>query len=347
MPVDFWRNDHMLKLFRTKPCQRLARDGVCQWKSRCQFSHNTEWPRRPPRKHGYSPRICPNIKFVEAKQGVATGPAVQIRNLCTSGLSCPFAHSVEEVLFHPQMFKTFLCDEHSIFANQKHRGSKKGKCHRYYCPFAHGPSELRTSTLTQEQRDDCMKMLDLFPSDECCKVCSQHRVVTASSSNAEGSKTNQASSSEGNTPSYLRKDVPKGPVPVQASSPSPAAYFMPPCRTVFHEPQFQASQRLSLHGDAPANGKDPFLMPPLSLNDPFVMPPCRPCKKGGSISTSQSTSLDSSPYMTPLGSSTSSEVEAQDTWTEMDDMPFFITRAADGTATIGPNRPTGRWEYSV
>lgn len=171
MPTDFWRNDQMLNIFRTKPCQRLARDGVCGWKSQCQYSHCLDWPRRQPRRYNYSPELCPSIRTVEDADGT-----VRIESKCTAGLRCPWAHSKEEVLFHPHIFKTTLCDDHANNASggqPKTRGAKKQKCHRYYCPFAHGSDELRTSPLSAEQRERCLRAMEMFPSDTCCQVCVQ------------------------------------------------------------------------------------------------------------------------------------------------------------------------------
>jgi len=172
MPTDFWRNDQMLNIFRTKPCQRLARDGVCGWRSQCQFSHSPEWPRRQPRRYNYSPELCPHIRVVKAHDGTE-----QIVNSCSAGLRCPWAHSKEEVLFHPHVFKTALCEEHTnnVGNNQgKNRNAKKNRCHRYYCPFAHGSDELRISSLSVEQRDSCLSAMEVFPSDVCCQMCTRH-----------------------------------------------------------------------------------------------------------------------------------------------------------------------------
>lgn len=172
MPTDYWRNDQMLNIFRTKPCQRLARDGVCGWRSQCQFSHSLEWPRRQPRRYNYSPELCPHIRLVD---DAGDGPQ-RIENNCSAGLRCPWAHSKEEVLFHPHLFKTCLCEEHTSNAggNQKSRSAKKNRCHRYYCPFAHGHDELRTSPLPAEQRERCLLGMEVFPSDVCCVVCTRH-----------------------------------------------------------------------------------------------------------------------------------------------------------------------------
>mmetsp|Transcript_16509 Transcript_16509/g.38703 ORF Transcript_16509/g.38703 Transcript_16509/m.38703 type:complete len:361 (+) Transcript_16509:78-1160(+) len=163
MPTNFWRNEQMLNIFRTKPCQRLARDGVCRWRSQCQYSHCPEWPRRQPRKYAYSPEICPQLREAGG---------------CPAGLNCSKAHSKDEVLFHPHFFKTQLCKEHASHAVQRGsrstRGSKRHRCHRYYCPFAHGQEELRSSPLTEEQRSQCLLALEFFPSDDCCTACTRY-----------------------------------------------------------------------------------------------------------------------------------------------------------------------------
>jgi len=178
MPTDYWRNDQSLNIFRTKPCQRLARDGVCGWRSQCQYSHSLEWPRRQPRRYNYSAELCPNVVVIE---GPDAGTE-RVENNCNAGLRCPWAHSKEEVLFHPHMFKTSLCEEHTNNTgnnqNQRQtRNAKKNLCHRYYCPFAHGSDELRTSPLTAEQREKCLRSMEVFPSDVCCVVCTRHWTV--------------------------------------------------------------------------------------------------------------------------------------------------------------------------
>jgi hypothetical protein len=68
------------------------------------------------------------------------------------------------------MFKTIPCEEYE--SGDKKRNSKRGKkCHRYYCPFAHGQQELRTSDLSLEERKAILGGLDMFPSDKCCNAC--------------------------------------------------------------------------------------------------------------------------------------------------------------------------------
>jgi len=168
MPPDFWRNAQSLNIFRTKPCQRLAQDGICGWKSQCQYSHCIDWPRRQPLKHAYSPMMCPNVRMSLLGEN-GNGSSV-LDKPCPAGLRCPMAHSKEEVLFHPDIFKTTLCEENDG-SQRTSRAGKRHSCHRYYCPLAHGSQELRSSSLSEEYRKECLRALDLFPSDTCCKTC--------------------------------------------------------------------------------------------------------------------------------------------------------------------------------
>lgn len=80
------------------------------------------------------------------------------------------AHSQEEILFHPEIFKTSLCEEYDG-SQRSGRGGKRPSCHRYYCPLAHGAQELRSSSLTEEYRAVCLEAAELFPTDTCCKTC--------------------------------------------------------------------------------------------------------------------------------------------------------------------------------
>lgn len=163
MPQDFWRNAQSLNIFRTKPCQRLANEGVCSWKSQCQYSHCVDWPRRQPLKYSYSPMLCPNVRQCLLTEN-------QVDKPCPAGLMCPMAHSQEEILLHPDIFKTRLCEEYGG-SQRSGKGGKRHACHRYYCPLAHGSQELRSSSLTEEYRNACLQSAELFLSDTCCMTC--------------------------------------------------------------------------------------------------------------------------------------------------------------------------------
>eukprot|EP00933_Yihiella_yeosuensis_P009216 TRINITY_DN11502_c0_g1_i1.p1 TRINITY_DN11502_c0_g1~~TRINITY_DN11502_c0_g1_i1.p1 ORF type:complete len:1114 (-),score=259.83 TRINITY_DN11502_c0_g1_i1:87-3260(-) len=107
-----------LARFRTKRCERLLATGSCAFGEKCQYSHDKCWCRRNPVKIQYKAELCPKV--------AASGNAAA----CEARGDCPFAHTMEEVQYHPQRYKTSLC-QHA------------GPCTDYYCPFAHSRSELR------------------------------------------------------------------------------------------------------------------------------------------------------------------------------------------------------------
>ncbi|CAJ1376116.1 unnamed protein product, partial [Effrenium voratum] len=98
-------SEKALARFRTKPCERLLAQGRCHFQEKCQYSHQS-WVRRSPLKVNYKPQMCCAVGCEDRQ--------------------CPFAHTQEEVLYHPLNYKVSLC---------------KG-CKAYYCPFAHG-ADLR------------------------------------------------------------------------------------------------------------------------------------------------------------------------------------------------------------
>jgi len=213
LPSDYWRNPQMHNVFRTKPCQRLIRAGTCAWGSQCQFSHSLHWPRRLHRGHQYSPALCPHII-------VSSGPTpgeVRIENACPEGPKCWLAHSKEEVLYHPHILKTCLCEEHASRQGASCRGRRKRHCHRHYCPFAHGTKELRASPLPPELRKQyLLDALNAFPSNWCCKVCEPQQVTLLNSARQ------RAGSRE------LCFVVPSGPPPEHREAPAGAPSGAPP-----------------------------------------------------------------------------------------------------------------------
>uniref|UniRef100_A0A0G4HRF8 C3H1-type domain-containing protein n=1 Tax=Chromera velia CCMP2878 TaxID=1169474 RepID=A0A0G4HRF8_9ALVE len=104
---------------------------TCEFEERCQYSHNKFWQRRCPyyisdqSSLRYIPVICRDITVTEEDK--------ILRNDCTQGGSCPFAHTHEEVNYHPLAYKTVNCE---FF--------QKGGCKTFYCPFVHGLAERRT-----------------------------------------------------------------------------------------------------------------------------------------------------------------------------------------------------------
>ncbi|CAN0398509.1 unnamed protein product, partial [Ectocarpus fasciculatus] len=78
---------------------------------------NHGWLRRDPSKHPYLPRLCDRV--------ILAGPGGEYLDDCTRGRSCPNAHSLEEIQYHHQSYKTQVCPHGS-------------KCRsKAFCPHAH------------------------------------------------------------------------------------------------------------------------------------------------------------------------------------------------------------------
>lgn len=120
-----------LTRFRTKLCRRSLKDGCDFGPLRCQYSHNVYWPRRCPfyltdrSALRYLPDICPDITILDHTTG-------KVANFCNRGGYCPYSHSIEEVIYHPLIYKSELCI-----------AFQKGECKTYYCHLIHGLAERR------------------------------------------------------------------------------------------------------------------------------------------------------------------------------------------------------------
>ncbi|CEM30630.1 unnamed protein product [Vitrella brassicaformis CCMP3155] len=122
-----------LAKFRTLECKHGA---SCPFGRGCVFSHNHEEGldvrRRPyrtnvdetPIRLEYGPERCAYIDDPER---------------CPRGPHCPFAHSVEELRFHPLTYKTIVCEAYQA-----------GACRDPYCPDIHNPSERRHVAVGRE-----------------------------------------------------------------------------------------------------------------------------------------------------------------------------------------------------
>jgi hypothetical protein len=82
----------------------------------CAFAHvdvNRGWLRRDPYIHTYAPQMCPNIKPLQSSSsGGGDGTNYEdcyMINMCPHGVMCNFAHSREEILYHPESYKRNLC----------------------------------------------------------------------------------------------------------------------------------------------------------------------------------------------------------------------------------------------
>ncbi|AFZ79000.1 hypothetical protein BEWA_018450 [Theileria equi strain WA] len=123
-------NDEELRCFRTKMCNNLL-NGKCHFKeSRCIFSHNSICTRRCPIYLSdttfirYIPLFCSHVVL---GQNYKT-----IKSNCPFGNECIYSHSLDEILYHPQFYKTITC-EHYV----------KGGCKHTFCPFVHSDLERR------------------------------------------------------------------------------------------------------------------------------------------------------------------------------------------------------------
>ncbi|GFE54131.1 zinc CCCH type domain-containing protein [Babesia ovis] len=119
-----------LERFRTKVCS-LASSMRCDFGvERCNYSHNLYWARRCPfylRDSSilrYIPACCPDVEL-------GPGSAI-LKNTCPRGNNCAFAHSLEEMHYHPLVYKTQMCAQY-----------REGNCRTYYCHMVHGLAEYR------------------------------------------------------------------------------------------------------------------------------------------------------------------------------------------------------------
>jgi len=91
----------------------------------CGFAHvevNGGWLRRNPRIFSYREEMCPCIVNVPTKSG-QKGFYI---NECPKGVKCEFAHSMEEILYHPNAYKKKGCKMVS-----------QGCPHGDVCPYLH------------------------------------------------------------------------------------------------------------------------------------------------------------------------------------------------------------------
>lgn len=123
-------SDADLVYFRTKPCLRpeIANPDqpheyvFCRFGTKCQYSHNKVWKRRcpyflkswiPERSLRYLPLWCPEVSFFPrtklgrpASEFNAAMADIVVRSVdCERGDNCPFAHTFEEVVYHPALYK--------------------------------------------------------------------------------------------------------------------------------------------------------------------------------------------------------------------------------------------------
>jgi hypothetical protein len=95
----------VLSRFRTTWCaKRYEHDHDL-----CAFAHlevNGGWLRRNPSTHQYRAEMCPSVVGVTDK---AISPFSFMLNQCEQGDECNFAHSNEEIFYHPDQYKRKMC----------------------------------------------------------------------------------------------------------------------------------------------------------------------------------------------------------------------------------------------
>lgn len=101
-----------LKKFRTVMCASYKKGQVCTFFKQCHFAHGPKELRRSPAVYKYSPELCPEAKNSE---------------MCSHGLECPFSRNLTESLYHPERYKTRVCEQW-----------QRGECLRgEACAFVH------------------------------------------------------------------------------------------------------------------------------------------------------------------------------------------------------------------
>jgi hypothetical protein len=101
----------------------------------CGFAHtevNGGWLRRNPMIHSYKNEMC---KFISTAGDKMVSPCQFYLNECLKGIACDYAHSMEEIIYHPLNYKAKLCT--SLY-------SRSGGCRLGdVCPNVHPPDTNR------------------------------------------------------------------------------------------------------------------------------------------------------------------------------------------------------------
>lgn len=105
-----------LSVFRTQPCVHRALKRTCPSGDDCVNSHCLSWCRRDPYNIPYRARLCPFVIFRREQR------QTRVKNFCNRRRWCPYAHTKEEQMYHPSIYKTKLCRIHP-------------HCSRACCPF--------------------------------------------------------------------------------------------------------------------------------------------------------------------------------------------------------------------
>ncbi|KAK1443925.1 hypothetical protein BgAZ_208010 [Babesia gibsoni] len=123
-------NKNSISCFRTKMCNSYV-SGTCKFTAaKCLYSHCPICTRRCPFYLSdtsfirYIPVLCKNIVF---------GPNFEVIAFnCPYGNDCIYSHCLDELLYHPNFYKTIACKD-----------LLEGSCKNPFCPFVHKKSEQR------------------------------------------------------------------------------------------------------------------------------------------------------------------------------------------------------------
>jgi hypothetical protein len=110
----------------------------------CGFAHvevNGGWLRRNPMVHLYQDKMC---QFVSTAGDQVVSPGYFFVNECPEGVGCECAHSMEEIMYHPNRYKSKVCTA---------LVSRAGGCQLGdVCPNLHPPDSNRPVKKQSESR---------------------------------------------------------------------------------------------------------------------------------------------------------------------------------------------------
>lgn len=127
---------HDLFCFRSKACRRFDTPKGCEFGiNKCQYSHQPNCIRRCPiylsdwTKLRYLPLRCPDMDFEST------------HDECPRTKLCPYAHSQEEIDYHPLNYHKVKCDQvpcPRLYCSKSHRNTAPRPDAIYSLPFSRG-----------------------------------------------------------------------------------------------------------------------------------------------------------------------------------------------------------------
>lgn len=137
-------NMNELNKFRTTwCCKRYDHDH-----SMCRFAHvevNRGWLRRDPSLYNYEDKMCPHVTIIDAPSSELNGCYI---NSCPHGVNCKYAHSQEEIDYHPRRYKSNICES----SKSGYHNCTSGDI----CPRSH-PSIPRSPSNAKSGRSNYLK----------------------------------------------------------------------------------------------------------------------------------------------------------------------------------------------